>query len=222
MKYVHNIFNEQLELDENKANVLIIENKDFFKEIVLDILNLVDRKESKSWFFEDHTELKKGMDIVTDIFNLDINSTKNLTKLYGKIKEEYITGENYEKYMKLCTEVHSFLTDVVETFEFGLEYNENLDLSSFMKLNSVKFSFDDKSVLEKMMDYIQILHDYIEIKVFVFVNIKSYLGYDEVVDFYKYIELNKINVLFIETTDYTEYRHLEKIKIIDQDLCVIN
>lgn len=221
MIFTHPIFDEQFEFFESKANVLVIENKDFLKKIVLDIFNLCDGEDSETSFFDKNKELKKEVDIVTDIFSLDVNSTKNLTKLYAKIKEDYIIGEKYQTYLEFSRQAHLFLNDISKYLEYSVEFKENLDIPAFLKLNSMKFSFEDSTVLEKIIDYIDILTEFIGVKVFVFVNLRNYLTDDETESLYKHIVLNKVNILFIESAEFIMLKELENRRIIDKDLCVI-
>lgn len=221
MIFTHPIFDEQFEFLESKTNVLVIENKDFLKKIVLDIFNLCDGEDSETSFFDKNKELKKEVDIVTDIFSLDVNSTKNLTKLYTKIKEDYIIGDKYQTYLEFSRHAHLFLNDISKYLEYSVDFKENLDIPAFLKLNSMKFSFEDSTVLEKIIDYIDILTEFIGIKVFVFVNLRNYLTDDETESLYQHIVLNKVNILFIESAEFSSLKELENRRIIDKDLCVI-
>lgn len=222
MKVLHSILQEGFGLTEDKANVIVVENKCFFQALVREFLTLEEYGESEITFFEKYDEVTKGVNVISDVFNLDVNKTKNLTKLYSNIKRDYITSEKYSKYLELSVQVNEFLNDIIKKYEYSLEYNSNIDVATILKMCNVKFVFEDKSIVEQIIDYIRIMKEFMDIKVFVFINLKSILSYDEIEELYKQIELDKINVLYIETQDYKVFQDKENKIIIDNDLCVIS
>lgn len=221
MTLVHEIFDEQFEFSENKPNILIIENKKFFQQSVLEFIMLENGKECKYTFFENLDEIKKDINIVTDIFNLEVNSTKNLTKLYNSIKNNYVLGEKYTKYMELSQSVNHFLCDVMQSLDYAVDFNEQMDLTAFFKLNNLKFIFNSKDIIEQMMDYMDILVEFIGMKIFVFVNVHNVISNNEAKELYKFLELRKYTVLFLESSENQYLKKYQNIRIIDDDLCVI-
>ncbi len=223
MIFSYPLFSSPFELEEEKISVLIIENKAYFRRILHDLFLQSSGLEGECLFFDNDKELKisKSAEIIIDFFHIDINQTKNLTKLYTALKSDYMGGENYGKYLDLSSNISSFMTELIADFEYDLIYDEQVDLAQFFKAIGLKFSLEEKDFLERLMDYLLLLSKYFQIKIFILVNLKSLLTDDELANFYKFLFYNKIVVLLIESQLKSKNGD-EKVRIIDQDLCIID
>ena len=65
------------------------------------------------------------------------------------------------------------------------------------------------------------MNTYLQIKLFIFANIKSVMNIQELEELYQFLIYKKIPTLFIES-QVGEFNKYEKIRIVDQDLCVID
>lgn len=222
MKIAHSIFNTPIEIIENKIAVLVIENRNFLQKSIIDLLGISQGRDGEYSFFIMNKEINKNIDVIIDIFNIEVNSTKNLTKLYNQIKSEYIIGDSYNDYINLCNASNLFLTKVTGKFDYALEFDPGFELNSFLKNQSLKFIFDSKSLLEKLVDYLKIMTEFLKTNIFILINIKSYLSEEELILLYEYVFQNKINILLIESEYKDSLKEYENVKIIDKDLDVIN
>ena len=69
--------------------------------------------------------------------------------------------------------------------------------------------------------YIKISSELVAIKVFFFVNLRSYLTQDELNELYKMVDYYKVSLILLESIERNE-RSREKRYIIDKDLCFID
>lgn len=69
--------------------------------------------------------------------------------------------------------------------------------------------------------YIKISSELVAIKVFFFVNLRSYLTQDELNELYKMADYYKVSLILLESIERNE-RSREKRYIIDKDLCFID
>lgn len=223
MTLSHNIFNSPIEFEENTLNLLIIENKEYCQKIITELIDQIDGKDGDFLLFSGYKELKflKSAEIITDLFHLNVNQTKFLTKLYGEIKTRFLQKEDFDKFSNLSSSILRFLDIVAEDFEYQITYESDVDIAALLKVQGVKFILDGKTLLEKLLDYMKILRDFYGIKLFIIPNLKSTLSENEFNNFKSYIFYNKIDVLIIETV-FTPPKNNEKIKIIDKDLCIID
>ena len=88
MIYVNPILNKNFETDESEIPVLVIENMDFFRNLMYEIIEEDTINEQHS-FYIGNKEInnKKDIELINDVFNLEINTSKNLTKLYNYISD---------------------------------------------------------------------------------------------------------------------------------------
>lgn len=86
-----------------------------------------------------------------------------------------------------------------------------------MKLLGIKISNNKEKIIDTIFSLIDVV-EYLSIaKLLIFVNIKLYLGNDEIQEVYKYAMYKKVNILLIETGEEKEPLENEKILYIDSD-----
>ena len=223
MTLSHNIFGSPIEFDENILNILIIENRSYYQKIAAELIEQIDGNDGDFLVFEKDKELKfsKSVEIVTDLFHININQNKFLAKLYSEIKSRFLQKEDFDKFATFSSSILEFLEIVSEDFEYQITYDSDVDIIALLKAQSVKFVFEGKSVLDKLLDYLKILRDFYGTKLFIIANLKSTLSQEEFENFKTYVFYNKINVLVLETNCY-KVEENEKVKIIDKDLCIID
>ncbi|SEK56671.1 CRISPR-associated protein Csn2 [Ruminococcus albus] len=73
---------------------------------------------------------------------------------------------------------------------------------------------------EKIMEYMLISEKLKGTKVFVTVNMRSYITDEKIEQLFKSVLLHKINLICIENKEYSRL-DTEKVIIIDEDMCVI-
>ncbi len=80
MKLINEDLNNEIVFEENKVNLLVIENKKKFVEFIQEIIKQINGDEGKFSLFDKNTELKihDKIDIIKDIFDLDVNNKKSV------------------------------------------------------------------------------------------------------------------------------------------------
>ena len=89
------------------------------------------------------------------------------------------------------------------------------------KIYNIKIEETQETLLISLIEYLKILVNYCGIKIVSFINLKSYLSEEEILELYKYSNYNKIQLLLIESTERTILQN-EMVHIVDADKCIIN
>lgn len=224
MKLVHPYIERQIIFDESKINVLTIENQKLFSEVVQEIISVLNGGNSKFVLSEgmDIINISKVGELCIDIFSCEINSKKAITKLYEILREKSVDEDMHLKTNQILSSIFSYTEDLI--FEFGeyeLSYNLDTDITNIFKAVDVKFDLSDKTYLEKLLDYVYINSEFLSKKLFIFVNLKSFLLEEELEEFYKMMFYKKINILLLESFEREYKFDCEEYYIIDKDLCQI-
>ena len=66
-----------------------------------------------------------------------------------------------------------------------------------------------------------VVNEFLGISSFVAVNLKSFLSFDELDELYKAIQYKKLNLFLLENKTQERYSAVEKLYIMDLDLCSI-
>ena len=213
--------NLRMEFIENTVNVLVLEDPVQFSEIVY--LLKSDEKVLESPFVlsesDKFLQISKEMEIIVDPFSLDFNSRKIQQQLYKEM-EIVATEFDVEK-----AEVNGRMLYLIEGIQERLQYQNiayNLEFSweNLLKLYQVHFEPLCESLLEKLVEYIKIASNLLNLKVIGFVNLKLYLTKEQLHYLYEIAFYNKVNLLLIENIENTQLEE-EKLYIVDRDKCII-
>ena len=164
--------------------------------------------------------MSKCVEIIGNPFSVDLSSRKILGKLYAELEELSGKEQMFEKTMRLTSAVHEYILDLEQETNYILQFDNQLEISALLKALGVRHEEIEDSFFERIVRYIKIAADVLKTKLFVFVNIRSFLSDIQMMELVKEISYQDIKVLFIENQerDCLEggFRY-----IIDKDGCEI-
>lgn len=223
MRSSYPIFETPIIFEEDEVSILVIENQKAFSEFVRAIFfKAQGADEPAVTLFKNLDEVKfdKLADVVTDIINIDCNNKKAISRLYNKLNEVAFQEDNYTLTLDIMSKISEYLLIITQSLPCGVDFDENVELSTLFKSVALKVSTDNKSVLERVCDYVEIMNEFCGTELFVFVGLKAFLMEEELVELYKFILYKKVNVLLVENVIRDKIEN-ESIKIIDNDLCEV-
>lgn len=224
MKLINEDLNNEIIFEKNKVNLLVVENKKKFVEFIQEIIKQINGNEGKFSLFDKNTELKihNKVDIIKDIFDLDINNKKILNKIYHELEELSIDSEFLLETKNMESNLLKYIYYLIEKYDYPLEIVEGLDLKEIFKLLSVKLSLCFSNKVEEILEYIDLVSRILKKEIFVLVNFHIFLEKDDIVALYRECFYKKIKLLFVENQKPDIINNEEKLFIIDNDLCEIN
>ena len=224
MKIINREWHRQIELKENVIHTLILENKVYYREIILELLRQHKGLEGDFVLSEKNKDIAfdKNSYFITDLFNIDINNKKVLTKVYATLQKQ--VEEDIVEYNQLTSVIKRYFERLVFNNNLDLEQDEEIDVMSLLKLGDFKIHFEESNYLEKIIKYMKVLIDLCGVKVIFLIGLHSIFNNNEIKQFYKEICLNKIKIVNIETQQFSDYSikdYKELIDIFDKDNCEI-
>ncbi len=223
MKLVHPNFSYQMEFKECYANNIIIENSEMFSSIVYELLQQMEGREGKFVLSEDGSILKipHHMYCIINPFDIELNSRKILSKLYETFNSEIQSTDAFMKLSEIYSNSGQLLEDIFDTLMFPLTYTTDININAFLKFMDIKIDVSDCDLIERIIDYMRLMHDVLGYNITVCVNIKSYLNDWEIEQLYEFAFYNKIFIVLIESYLGEKQKTNERIFIIDKDCCEI-
>lgn len=224
MKLINEDLNNKIIFEENKVNLLVVENKKKFVEFIQEIIKQINGNEGKFFLFDKNTELKihNKVEIIKDIFDLDINNKKILNKIYHELEELSIDSEFLLETKNMESNLLKYIYCLIEKYDYPLEIVEGLDLKEIFKLLSVKLSLCFSNKVEEILEYIDLVSRILKKEIFVLVNLHIFLEKDDIVALCRECFYKKIKLLFVENQKPDIINNEERLFIIDNDLCEIN
>lgn len=219
MKIVVNFLNNQIDFDNNIFSIEV-ENKIYLFRIIQEFIKINNGEMSDviSVFDNKYNEIniKNKFDLYFDFFNLDINNKKIHSKIYEHIINNLSEDDNvkiinhYNKIMKVFNK---------ELSNLNLDININEEILSDNIIKNIKIKVEQKdSLLDNILQLIDINTLFKLNEFLVFINLKQYLSKIELIELYKYAVYNGVNLLLIDSYSYGPTLFNEKKLIIDNDL----
>ena len=204
---------------ENVATVLVIENEDFLYRFLSEMKKQIDSGEGRFVFSEGLDIVSAGRNIflITDLLDIELNKKKILSKIYSDLAEMATGEELYEKTARVLSTLEDYISDLTEQFDAELEYSLPSP-DSLLKMFNVKVEDEERSLVERLIDYISLLKETFNIRYFVIFGLHSFLSKEDLIAFYNFTFLKKYAILSVEHVA-PDLLECEKAFIVDSDLC---
>ena len=224
MKIINKNWQRKIEIEDNIIYTLVFENKKYYRENIIELINQHKGNEGSYILSNDNKEISfdKNSYIITDIFNIDINNKKVLSKIYSSLLKEIV--EDISSYNELSTNIRVYFEKLIFNSSLEIEQGEEIDMSSLLKLGDFKIHVENDDILEKFVKFLKVLSELCSYKIIFVVGLHTVFTQDEIIEIYKEVCLNKINIINIE---YQQFNNLsnenykEIVYIFDGDNCEI-
>lgn len=209
----------KITFEEGKINVLEIYNKKFFRRMI-GILNGEEEAENNEIVLLDNekrVELKKNVFVLTDLFNIDFNSKKIITKIYNELIES-IKKRQDDELENLTIKLRNYLIEEINDLPFEFNINSELEINDLLKAFNLKIDTTCyTTIVEKIEFIINIIANLKMATILVIPNLKVYLEKEEIIEIYKYSLYNNIKLLILENSSNEKIENYEIKNIIDKE-----
>ena len=219
MKLKINGFDNEIIFNDENINILEIKDSKCFTHIIKILNEKINGIESNEIFLLDNNEnelnMGKEMYMIFDLFNIDYNSKKIISKIYEIISENIKKNQDHEIENETI-KLRNYIIQEINELPFEFVMKRELEISEILKLYNLKIDpINYASILERAELLIDIISTLQIAKILVLPNLKTYLSEDELVALYKYSLYNNVKLLLIERYN-TKKLEYEKTMLIDE------
>ena len=219
MKLANSKFFETLDF-EKESQILVVENIELLRTIILQLKFQINNKIG-DFILSDNDEIldiSKNILLITDVFEISSLSKQLKSKLQQYVESSY---DNDDLYRDVYHKLIEFGNDLINSVPYPLCFSQSLTKIDIIKMLDIQLEHNYSSLLEAVIDYIDIFSQIIKTKLFVFVSLRSFLTDEEFNNFMKIMDYKGIRVLLIERYLSLDNVMNNNVHIIDKDLCVI-
>lgn len=223
MRLIERELGLEIELKENTVSILVVEKTALRPLLITELYSQIMNNQEGNWILienEKNYELGKKAELILEPFTLELNNKKVKSKLYQEIKtvaQEFAYTQGLEVHAHICT----YLENLLERIPYPVKYTEEWNLAELLKVYGVELEEESDNVYEKLFNYIKLINAVCGTEIFVAVNIKQYLGSEQIIELYKLAMYSKIKLVLIEFSTNNAKYDCEEIYIIDEDGCII-
>lgn len=219
MKIVHPKINSRIEISDQQINVLIIEAPDFLYELLTDIKRQIDNFKGDTILsiHDEPVSFNKYVELIIDPLSIEMNNRNILKKVLTAIEKCGQDGVYYERTQKLMAEIEAYINDLSLNFDTNIECHD-ISLQQILKAAELTVEDEYTRLSDKIYAYMELIREFQGDRLFIFVNLSSYIGREELQKFADTVIGHSFQVLLIDSHDF-ERLEKENRLIVDCDLC---
>ena len=219
MKLVYKNMEHILRFGEGYVNELVIENKKMFFDMVSCI---VDQSEGERGDFvlsiaDKPVEFSRYADVTVQFAPFQLNRKNLLTKLCALLEQNALAAENFVKTGELLGEIERYILSLAEDLPLEIDCKK-LSIGPIIKAISPEIEDGDKSALEKIFAYMELVRELYRDRLFIMINMRTYFSDEEMERFVESICLHDFKLLLLESSSYSLLKSTKRYTV-DSDLC---
>lgn len=205
----------------DRCSSIIIENQNAFYNIVADICNQIAGEEGQSVLSEDNKTLSiaKYSELISQFVPFDINQKNLLTKITTQMQHIAVDESHYMRTNELMGMLERYFMELSVEMVGNLDF-QKVTADAMIKASGIHIDDMYDNLGEKLLDYFELVQEYDERKLFVLVNVRSYISDAEMKLFLESVLAREVQILMLEGSEHSLLEK-EKRHIVDADMCVI-
>lgn len=220
MKLYFEPLTEPIVLSDEYVFELVIENQGLFYKLCT---SFYEQNNKNSGFIvlsdEDGIlDISKCVDLMMKYIPFEVNRKELLQKLSKKLsdiaKEKMLLETD-----SIMSEISKYLYELVYKSDLNLTIDD-IDILSLIKISNVRFDTQSEELVQIIYEYCKIVLELEKDKLFVFVNLRSFLNDEQFFSLSKTLVDHKVKALCLDTVD-RKISGFERKMVIDSDLCII-
>lgn len=219
MKFVYSDMGHILQFEGGYVNELVIENKKLFFEVVNNISLQADGMLGKCVLSiaDKPVEFSKYADVTVQFAPFELNRKNLLTKLCAAIEKNAMLAEYYATTSELLSTVERYVLQLSEDLPFDVNCKK-LTIGAIIKAISPEIEESEKSTLERIFAYMELVRELDRDRLFIMVNMRTYFTDEEMQVFCESASLHGFRVLLIEGVAHPKINYTKRYTV-DEDLC---
>lgn len=218
IEYLENSF----EIKVKTINTLVIEDIEYFTKLLKGLIEASNKESEEFELIEGlkKLDISKSSEIIFDLFNIEANSASILKKLYTELEEDTNSEEVYSRKIDMESSLLNLVDDLIYRSRFSLKAGQ-INYQNIFKAIDLEFDYYKNSIIKRLTEYIKITSELLDKKLFIIVNLDSFLSQKDLDELGSFLCYNEIKLLALQNTIIRQVKSCENLRIIDKDLCEI-
>lgn len=208
-----------LDFTSGKIPTLVIENPAFLRQFMMELYAQTEGEEG-SFVLSDkgkNLEISAWIEVMDHCLNFQLNTKSLLGKIQTALERTAVNDLFFLKTIELLQSVEQYMDELAFTYDCDLVY-QRCTAAGLIKAMSVHIrdAYDDP--LERLLDYMELVREFDQDKLFVLLHLRSYFTEEQTARFLKTVVDHGYRVLLVDSQDYEKLPEENRITI-DKDLC---
>ena len=222
MKFCYPEINKTFDTSRSVVDTVIIENQHLLFSLIKDIKEQIEGNDGKAVLSQNDKILpiSNNLECLSEFIPFDLNKRVLVNKANALLEQIALQSDNYESTMQLLSSIEAFLLNTSFEMPGDIAFSK-VNLTTLIKAVGLEFVDEYDSLAEKIIDYMELVREYERDKLFITVNLRSYIDDSEMDKFMKTVLQHQIHLIMIENREYERLPDEDRY-IIDTGLCEIS
>lgn len=210
-----------LELGKEKCQSLVIENQAVWCSILNDMAEQLRGNEGKIVLScnDKIIPLSKNVELISQFIPFDMNQKGLLTKIMNEMQKIAVNEQHFAQTTTTLSSWEKYLLELTADMVGNIGFSK-INLESLIKSAGIEVESVYDNLGEKILDYFELVSVYDSKKLFVLVNLRSYLSEHEMKEFKKNVTVHQYEILLVDSVEHPILA-LERRYIVDADQCIL-
>lgn len=221
MKIVLGGIDAVFETGEDFCWFIVVENQKKMYELVADLNSQLEGNEGKAVLSEDNKLLRidKKLELLSQFIPFDLNKKTLINKITSAMQEAALWDDFFLQTQELISLWEKLCMDISLDFPGDINFTK-ISAESLFKSAGIEIENEYENLTEKLLDYFELVEAYEGRKLFLLLNLRTFIEDSEMELFLEAIIKRGYQVIFLENTARPILSR-EKRFIVDVDLCNI-
>lgn len=222
MKLIYPEWSSGIMIDDEKINIICIEDQAEYSRIIFELYGQYMGKEGRFVLSDGDKVLSINKDtVVIDSPFTSIPDKTRAQKAIIKALSQVALDEEMLQTVELKSAIIRYLYTLSDYIDYEISFDEAIDIVSLLKVFSPSPIIDEDGLTEGIVDKIMYTQKLLDTKLFFCLNFKSFFTKQELEALYRTMISNKIHLILLENRNNCEIIEYERMLTIDADLCEI-
>ena len=210
-----------LELGKEKCQSLVIENQAVWCSILNDMAEQLRGNEGKIVLScnDKIIPLSKNVELISQFIPFDMNQKGLLTKIMNEMQKIAVNEQHFAQTTTALSSWEKYLLELTADMVGNIGFSK-INLESLIKSAGIEVESVYDNLGEKILDYFELVSVYDSKKLFVLVNLRSYLSEHEMKEYFKNVTVHQYEILLVDSVEHP-ILELERRYIVDADQCIL-
>lgn len=221
MKMVYHSMQNHIMVNSGRITSVVVENPDYYYEMLWNLARQI-KGEAGDWVISEDDvpqSVNKKIELIKDMVDFEINKKALLTKIISSCEKTALDEIHIDKTMQLLASIEQYMEMLRENYDIDLNYDK-ITIAQLLKTVGITINMSSDKPLEILYSYMKLVREFVGEKIFVFVNLRSFVSAHDFSEFVRTITYHGYQVVFFENKEYPRVQDENRI-IIDYDLCEI-
>ena len=202
-------------------NSLVIENPKMLFSLLSDVVAQLQGNEGKTVISDNNKvlDIEKYLELHSCFVPFNINQKNLINKIVARMNDRALDSEHYLCSSELLSGLERYCMELCIDLVGNIAFTK-LSMESVVKAAGPEIIDDYILLSEKLIDYFELVKEYDRNKIFVLLNLRSFLSFEELESFTQEVLKRQFQVLLLDSKEYPILKN-EKRYLVDDSLCEI-